>query len=1204
MIGRTLAHYRIAAAIGAGGMGEVFRATDTKLGRDVALKVLPPEMASRPERLARFQREARAVAALNHPHIVTIYSVEEADGVHFLTMELVEGQALDRTIPEGGLPLGRIFEIATALAEALAAAHDKGIVHRDLKPANVMIANDGRVKVLDFGLAKRSVTEAEAPANSELLTELRTREGVVVGTVPYMSPEQVQGRAVDHRTDIFSLGVILYEMATGRRPFRSDSAAGLMSAILRDTPEPATSVRADLPGALHAAIEGCLHKDPAQRFQAARDVRAALERPRPATAAAPAPARRPLVGRDAERAVLEAALAAAAEGRGSLVLLGGEPGVGKTRLAAETLAAGGARGVRALTGHAYEEEGAPFILAVEVLEEMTRTVPAGDLRRMLGDNASEIARLMPELRRRYSDIPEPVELPVEQQRRYLFNSVLEFLGRAGRARPMVMLLDDLHWADESSLLLLEHLAPHLAGLPLLILGTYRDVELDVGKPFEKALARLVRRKLARRIVIKRLPEADVAALLAALGGDDPPARLVSAIHQETDGNPFFVTEVFEHLAEEGRLFDAEGRWKADLDVGELDVPEGVRLVIGRRLERLDPRTPKVLTVAAGIGRRFELRLLEAASEADADEVLGALEESETARLVAPVAGTREARYEFVHELIRHTLLSALSTPRRQRLHLRAAEALEQVHGERAREHAADLAHHLYQAGGAAPAEKTRLYLELAGLRSLEAAAAGEAVGFFERALEIEDGGLPGERAELLFHRGLALRPLGRWDDAAADWREALPVLESDGKTHLVTRVCYELAYWANWRNRLDEAKAIATRGLESAGEQASVGRCRLLAVLGHSNNNSCDFDRGDALLGEAIAMAETLGDEKRLGGQMLLARLYQYEHTVKPSKWMETAQRAISLARRSGRPWDVSSALGASILAPCFLGQFEQARALADEAEPLAIQEGDTGTIAHALIGRAFADFARGDLTASRNGFRKCTEVFRNAGLPWWTVTVAVSGWIAMAQGDWPTARKELEEAVGSSLVGTFAGFEEAHLLLFLARAGDERAPGLLDELVARLPRPGVTGSVGSWTVLLAWIETAALLGRQERAAPLYPLVRQLMDEGTVAMWGEGLVERMAGIAAAGGGAWPDAEAHFETALRQADELPYRVEQPQVRYWFARMLLDRDASGDRERARGLLAEARSAYADIGMPKHVETVDALLAAWGPERGVSS
>jgi serine/threonine protein kinase len=284
-----LSHYRITVAIGAGGMGEVYRATDTKLNREVALKVLPPQMARDPRRLARFQREARAVAALNHPHIVMLHSVEEADGVHFLTMELIEGQSLDHVIPAGGLPVERIVEIASALADALAAAHEKGIVHRDLKPANVMVSNEGRVKVLDFGLAKEIHTAN--PTDTTMTSAGHTKVGAVMGTPAYMSPEQVSGRPVDHRTDIFSLGILLYEMATGRQPFTGTSSPELASAILRDTPAPVTDVRTDVPEELARIIRRCLEKDPRHRVQTARDVRNELRdlaRHAPQSAAVPA----------------------------------------------------------------------------------------------------------------------------------------------------------------------------------------------------------------------------------------------------------------------------------------------------------------------------------------------------------------------------------------------------------------------------------------------------------------------------------------------------------------------------------------------------------------------------------------------------------------------------------------------------------------------------------------------------------------------------------------------------------------------------------------------------------------------------------------------------------------------------------------------------------------------------------------------------
>ena len=267
-------------------MGEVYLAEDTQLGRKVALKVLPPELTRDRERLERLEREARAVAALNHPNIVTLHSVEEADGVRFLTMEYVEGRTLAESLPAGGLPTKRFFEVAVPLAEALAAAHEKGVIHRDLKPGNVMVTPEGRVKVLDFGLAK--LTQAEGTAASQLSTEAVTGEGRVAGTVPYMSPEQIEGRPIDHRSDIFSLGVVLYEMATGRRPFTGDSSPALISSILRDAPLPVSGSRPDLPEPLGGVLSRCLDKDPRQRYQSALDVRHALEdlvRPREGTSA-------------------------------------------------------------------------------------------------------------------------------------------------------------------------------------------------------------------------------------------------------------------------------------------------------------------------------------------------------------------------------------------------------------------------------------------------------------------------------------------------------------------------------------------------------------------------------------------------------------------------------------------------------------------------------------------------------------------------------------------------------------------------------------------------------------------------------------------------------------------------------------------------------------------------------------------------------
>jgi len=278
VVGTTLQHYQIMRLLGRGGMGDVYAAKDTKLNRTVALKLLPPATSDDPERLKRFRREAQAIAALNHPNVVTIYAVEDAGGTPFLTMELVEGKSLDAVIPRRGMAVGALLDVALPLTDAVAAAHQHGIVHRDLKPSNVMIGADGRVKVLDFGLAKLKQEAAGDPTAAATATiEQLTARHHVIGTAAYMSPEQAEGRFVDHRSDIFSLGVLLFEMATGARPFTGGSAMSILSSIIKDTPAPATTINPQVPPDLDRIIRRCLAKDPSRRYQSALDVRNELE---------------------------------------------------------------------------------------------------------------------------------------------------------------------------------------------------------------------------------------------------------------------------------------------------------------------------------------------------------------------------------------------------------------------------------------------------------------------------------------------------------------------------------------------------------------------------------------------------------------------------------------------------------------------------------------------------------------------------------------------------------------------------------------------------------------------------------------------------------------------------------------------------------------------------------------------------------------
>ncbi len=278
--GSKLGPYEIVGAIGAGGMGEVYRARDTRLGRDVAVKILPPSFASDPERLRRFEQEARVVAALNHPNILAVYDIGTNEGAPFLVTELLEGETLRERLREGALPLRKAIDIAVQTAHGISAAHEKGIIHRDLKPANIFLTADGRVKILDFGLAKLGAPEGLAPSQTQgatLTAAGATEPGVVLGTVGYMSPEQVRGKPADARSDIFALGTILYEMLSGRRAFEKDSSADTMAAILKEDPPELAGEGKKIPPAVDRVVRHCLEKNPAERFQSARDLAFNLE---------------------------------------------------------------------------------------------------------------------------------------------------------------------------------------------------------------------------------------------------------------------------------------------------------------------------------------------------------------------------------------------------------------------------------------------------------------------------------------------------------------------------------------------------------------------------------------------------------------------------------------------------------------------------------------------------------------------------------------------------------------------------------------------------------------------------------------------------------------------------------------------------------------------------------------------------------------
>jgi predicted ATPase/class 3 adenylate cyclase len=582
--------------------------------------------------------------------------------------------------------------------------------------------------------------------------------------------------------------------------------------------------------------------------------------------------RTPYVGRVAERARLQALAERAHGGRGGLVLISGEAGVGKTRLVQEATAAADRRGMVVLVGHCIDMEAPPpYQPLVEHVEQAARAMTPEALREILGENAPELAKLMPELRQRYDDIPDPPALPPEQERRYLLHGVAEFLERAARARPLVLVYEDLHWADESTLLLLRDLAPRLAKIPVLAIGTYRHTELSSERPFASSLEALLRARHAEEVVLTTFGEQDVAAMLGGRAGQPPPPELVSLVYSETEGNPFFVEEVFRHLMEVDKLFDAEGRWRSGIQIADTEVPRGVRLVLGRRLERVSEATRRALTAAAVIGRVVPFELLLRSAGLDDDALLDALDEGVRAHLVEDQSRDREARHAFVHEQIRQTLLSALSLPRRQRLHLRIADALEELHGD-SDAHASDLAHHLYGAGAAAPANRTLAVLHRAGERALATLAFEDVLRHVQWGEEVADEEDADARARLAALRARALRGLGRIEDALAALGEALGRATAgatrDAIVHQRARLLLDLFRGADARADLLPLLEHA-RGTGGREQELQVlldlGRAHYILSLDAPGNAEQSRDAYDA----AYALAKELGDRAAMARALI-----------------------------------------------------------------------------------------------------------------------------------------------------------------------------------------------------------------------------------------------------------------------------------------------------------------------------------------------
>lgn len=490
-----------------------------------------------------------------------------------------------------------------------------------------------------------------------------------------------------------------------------------------------------------------------------------------------APADRPpYVGRDAERRQVQALVHHAAAGRGALLIVSGEAGVGKSRLVAEAMSEAASVGAVVLTGQCLDMTPAPpFQPVVDQISAAGRALSDEQFRVVIGDNAAEVATLMPAVRQRFDDLPEPPPLPPDQERQYVLHGIVEFIERGSVAQPLVLVYEDVHWADESTLLVLQALAPRLATLPILVIVTHRPVDLEPDLPLAKSLPVLVRQDATVGLGLRSLDHQDVATLLTSLSGSPPPPGLLKMVMSESDGNPYFVEELYRHLIESDKAFDESGAWRTDVELGETEVPKSVQLLVGRRLEGLDSRFRRHLAAAAVIGRTFTFDLFDEVASADEDELFDALEAAERMSLVEDATRGRQATYRFTHELVRQTVLGEFSVARRQRMHLRVARVLTD-HDAAGR--AVEISNHYDLAGGAADDDEAGAAHMAAAATAFEANAFEDALVHLDRAADREEGDREAMTRTLAL-RARCLQGLVRIDDALEALRSALGLVDAD-----------------------------------------------------------------------------------------------------------------------------------------------------------------------------------------------------------------------------------------------------------------------------------------------------------------------------------------------------------------------------------------------------------------------------------------
>jgi DNA-binding CsgD family transcriptional regulator len=909
----------------------------------------------------------------------------------------------------------------------------------------------------------------------------------------------------------------------------------------------------------------------------------------------------PFVGRAGELAVLTADLDAAVAGRGGVVLLAGEPGIGKTRLAEEVAAQATARGALVLWGRCWEAEGAPaFWPWVQVVRAYAQASDAAALRHDLGAGAADIAQLVPAIRDRLPDLPTPPPSEPEAARFRLFDSLAAFLRAAAARRPLLLILDDLHWADAPSLALLRFVSRELEGAGPLVVGIYRQAEVDRGHPLVATLADLTRGQDRRRVLLRGLDQQDVASFVAAVAGVEPSPELAAALYRQTDGNPFFVTEVVRLLGSQGRLDSVAGA--AGMLGGGL--PEGVRAVVAERLGRLSDDCQRVLEVAAVVGRDFGLRVLQPASGPDSGRLLELLEEAEAARVVTAVPGAL-GRWRFAHTLVREVVYEGLPAARRVRLHGLVGETLEAAHAADPGPHLAELAHHFVAAAPGGQVARAVRVATLAGRRALELLAWEDAAVLFERALaalELADRPDQLERCELLLALGEARMAASDVTAARAAHRQAGELARRIGAPEVLARAVLGLGLVVAGGIVDPDEVRLLEEALVALGGADSPLRARVLARLARALVYTPQAERRLALSEEAVALARRLGDAATLAAVLFDRHMaiWGAEGADSARERLAMATEVVDLAERLG---DHAMALRGrglrrvDLLELGDLAGFDADLAAAERTAGELRQLHYRWQLPMARAGRALVvgDFAAAEELAAQglsNGRRasgQAVEVYHPG----------VIGCLRFMQGRFGETGE-----LSQGLVVRYPAMPVFRSALAVALAEAARADQAQAELerltaddLAALPRDP------AWSLNLAFLAvTCHDLGDGTLAVKLHRLLEPYADRhiatGRFGAFYLGPAAYFLGLLDLTLDQPEQAAARFAHAATLAGRIQARPRVAMSREGQARALLARDRPGDRQQASALLEEAITTAAKLGIHGLGECAAALRAAAAP------